>query len=160
MSENFVPRNKEFFECDCYGKDHLIRAEYDIDEWTPNDGITRKFHELTVVFTTHLADYNYTYQTGIFGWFKRMKWRIRYSFKLLFTGEVETEGYFIPCRSWIDTKDNPIEGQFGYTTTKNLAKWLDTKADEIKEAHEQDWKEYNEKMKEKLNKSTGKIQTA
>ena len=159
MNKNFIPRNKEFFECDCYDKDHIIRAEYDIDDWTPGDGVKRTFRELTLTFSTKLADYNYTYQTGISGWFKRMKWRIRYSFKLLFTGEVETEGYFNPCRSWINEKENPVEGQFGYQTTKNLAEWLSTKADEIKEAYEQDLKDYHNKINENLSKSTGKIDT-
>ena len=149
MKEEFKPRHKEFFECDCYGKDHLIRAEYEIDEWTPKDGITRKFHELTIVFTTKLADYNSTYQTGIFGWFKRMKWRIQHAFRLLFTGEVETEGYFIPCRTWIDEKENTIEGQFGYKTTKDLATFLNVTADKIKEAHEKEWEEFKKAQESK-----------
>ena len=163
QKNEFVVRNKEFFECDCFGKDDLIRAEYEIEDWTTKNGETHTFRELTIVFTTKLADYNATWRTGFSGWFKKKIWRIKKAFEILFRGEVETEGYFMPCRTWVDQDDNPIEGQFGYETTKNLAKFLNTKADEIKEAYERDMKEYQEsqqKAKENLNKSTGTIETA
>lgn len=149
MSEEFKPRLKEFFECDCYDKDHMIRAEYEIDQWTPKDNITRSFHELNITFTSVLADYQDSYNSN---WFLRKKdqiiWRIKNAFRILRTGEIKTEGYFTPCRSWIDEKDNPIEGQFGYQTTKNLAKWLDTIADKIKDAYEKELEEFRKKQSE------------
>jgi len=165
MKNVFTPRNKEFFECDCYDKDHLIRAEYEIDEWTPKDGITRKFHELNITFTCNLADYDNVYgkDNRFIQSFDRFIWRIKNAFKILQTGEIKTEGYFSPCRSWIDTKNNPVEGEFGYETTKNLATFLNVTADKIKAGYDEDLKEYQEsqqKAKENLNKSTGTIETA
>lgn len=148
MSGEFIPRNKEFFECDCYDKDHMIRAEYDIDEWTPKDGITRTFHDLNITFTSVLADYQDANYND--NWFIRKKdqviWRIKNAFKILWTGEIKTEGYFTPCRSWIDEKNNPIEGQFGYKTTKDLATFLSVTADKIKDTYEKEWEEFKKKQ--------------
>ena len=162
MKTEFVPRNKEFFECDCHGSDDLIRAEYDIEDWTPKGGQTRIFRELNITFKTRLADYDTTHpKDNILIRFKdKLFWRIRNAFKILFTGEITTEGYFMPCRTWISEKENPIEHEFGYETTKNFAKWLDTKADEIKEAYDKDLKEYYEKQTEDLSKGTGNVQTS
>ena len=162
MSKNeFIPRNKEFFECDCFGKDDLIRAEYEIDDWTPSDGLTRTFREINITFETSLADYDATYyKDNILIKFKdKLFWRIKHAFKILFTGKITTEGYFQPCRTWVSEKETPIEHEFGYETTKNLAKWLDTKADEIKTAYDEDLKKFEEKRLKTLAKSTGKIKT-
>lgn len=146
MSNKFEPRPKEFFECECHGKDDLIRAEYDVDEWRSKDGTIQVFRELHITFTTRAADYHSTYRDGFIGWLKRMKWRIKNSFKILITGEIRTEGYFSPCRTFVNEKENPVEGVFGYETSKNLAKWIDTMADKIKEDFDRDYKEYLEKL--------------
>ena len=47
----------------------------------------------------------------------------------------------------VDTKESTVENLFGYETTKNLAKWLDTKADEIKADYEADLAEWEAKKK-------------
>lgn len=149
MSEDIKLRNKEFFECDCYDKDDMIRAEYSEWIWTHKDGTSSNDRDLDITFTTKLADYNQTSFDGFIGWFKRMWWRIRKSLLILFTGEITTEGYFMPCRSLVDSKKEAVENLFGYETTKNFAKWLDTMADKIKADYEQDLKDYEKKVKDK-----------
>ena len=144
----FVPRNKEFFECDCYSKGDLIRAEYSINTITFKDGYTHNNREISIIFETNLSEYD---QIGISEKFfselwTRIKWRIKYAFKILISGEIKTEGYFLPCRSLVDSNKNKVENLFGYQTTKNLAKWLDTKADEIKADYEIDLLNYESKQ--------------
>lgn len=139
----------EFFECDCYGKDDLIRAEYSEWIWKTKDGTSQKDRDLNITFTTKLADYDQTSFDGFIGWFKRMWWRIRKSLKILFTGEVITEGYFMPCRSMVDSKNEEIEHIFGYQTTKDLARWLDVMAEKMKADYEQDLVDYEKEVKNK-----------
>jgi hypothetical protein len=138
------PRKKEFFECDCYGKDHLIRAEYSEFILRYKDDTTHKDRDLDICFETRLADYdNVHLMDNKFIQFKdRWIWRIKHAFKILFKGEITTEGYFMPCRSLVDSHKDRIENLFGYQTTKNFAKWLDTMADKIKADYEQDMKDY------------------
>jgi len=128
-------RHKEFFDCDCYSKDDLIRAEYSISDYRKDEFIYR---ELIIIFETYLADYDYDLRSKFF---KRVAWRIKHAFKILFTGIIKTEGFFIPCRSSIDINSDPIEGVFGYKTTKDFAKWLDETADIIKKDYEKDEKD-------------------
>lgn len=144
MKIEFIPRDKEFFECDCYDKDHLIRAEYSKYTITYPDGTTSTDRDLNLVFTTRFADYDNVY--GSDNRFIQMKdkwvWRFKKIWQILVTGEIKLEGYFSPCRSMADTHKNEIENLFGYKTTKDLAKWLDTKADEIKADYEKDYANY------------------
>ena len=131
------PRNTEFFECDCHSPEDLIRAEYSeyVHEFT--DGTSQRDRDLNITFQTRLADYD-TYRLDVnfmLRFWSKLVWRIRNSVKILVSGEITTSGYFIPCRSFVDSKNNTVENTFGYDTTKNLAKWLDTKADKIKEDH-------------------------
>lgn len=144
MSVEFKPRDKEFFECDCYGKDHLIRAEYSKSEFDYKDGTKTTDRDLYIVFETRLADYDNVYfsDNKFLRFMKRHFWRIKTAFKILVSGEIKTDGYFSPCRSLVDTHKNEIETLFGYQSTKNLAKWLDTKADEIKADYEKDYADY------------------
>ena len=136
------PDRTEFFECDCFDKHDLIRAEYSEFILNSKDGNSNIERDLNITFTTRLADYNAVWDYGIVAWWKRMGWRIRKSCSILFTGVVETEGYFIPARAYINTKDGKIERLFGYQTTKDFAKWLDTMADKIKKDYEEDEKNY------------------
>ena len=144
METEFIPRDKEFFECDCYDKSHLIRAEYSKYTITYPDDTTSTERELNLVFTTRFADYDIVYAKD--NRFIQMKdrwvWRFKKMWQILVTGEIELEGYFTPCRSMADTHKNEIENLFGYKTTKDLAKWLDTKADEIKADYEKDYANY------------------
>jgi len=55
----------------------------------------------------------------------------------------------MPFRSNVDSKREEIEHIFGYQTTKNFAKWLDTMADKIKADYEQDLKDYEKTVKNK-----------
>lgn len=147
MNKNthFEPRNKEFFECDCYDKEHLIRAEYSNYIIKYPDGTKHYGRDLNILFSTRIADYDnlYEWNENIFlKFYHKLTWRIKNAFKILVHGEIITEGYFSPCRSLVDTHKNQIENLFGYQTTKNLAKWLDTKADEIKADYERDCAEY------------------
>ena len=149
MSSKMEVRNIEFFECDCYDKGDLIRAEYSEWIWKNKDGTSHRDRDLDITFTTKLADYHQTSFDGFIGWFKRMWWRIRKSSLILFTGEVTTEGYFMPCRSLVDSKKEEIEHVFGYQTTKDFANWLNTMADKLKADYEQDIKDYEETVKNK-----------
>jgi len=144
----FEPRDKEFFECDCYDKDHLIRAEYSKYTIKYPNGDTSTDRDLNLVFTTRYADYDNVYisDNTILRFIHRWAWRFKKSWQILITGEIKLEGYFSPCRSMADTHRNEIENLFGYQTTKNLAKWLDTKADEIKADYEKDYADYYSKI--------------
>ena len=137
-------RDKEFFECDCHDRDHLIRAEYSKYIIKYPDGTISTDRDLNLVFTTRYADYDNVY--GKDNRFIQMKdrwvWRIKKAWQILWTGEIKSEGYFSPCRSMADTHTNEIENLFGYKTTKDLAKWLDTKADEIKADYDKDSADY------------------
>lgn len=156
MKKEFEPRNKEFFECDCYGKDHLIRAEYSkwITEW--KDGEKTSERDLNIIFETQLADYDaVSFRDNKFIKFKdRCIWRIKHAFKILAKGEITTEGYFSPCRSNVEMKAESVENLFGYETTKNFAKWLSVKADKIKADYDKDVEEYYKKKEENLSEKT------
>jgi hypothetical protein len=141
-------RDKEFFECDCYDRDHLIRAEYSKYLIKYPDGSTSNDRELNILFIIRASDYDNTYRSdNKFMQVKdRLVWRIKKIWQILFSGEIKTEGYFVPCRSLTDTNVNEIENIFGYETTKNFAKWLDTKADELKADYDADLINYNKRQ--------------
>jgi len=136
------PERTEFFECDCFDKNDLIRAEYSVFARDSKDGNSVAERDLNITFSTQLADYNSVWDYGFIAWWKKIWWRIRNACRILFTGVIRTEGYFQPARSYVDTKDKKIERLFGYDTTKSLAKWLDTMADKIKKDYEEDEKNY------------------
>lgn len=136
------PTRTVFFECDCFDKNDLIRAEYSEFKLDSKDGNFHIDRDLNITFSTQLADYNSVWDYGIIAWCKKIWWRIRNACRILFTGVIRTEGYFQPARSYVDTKNNKIERLFGYENTKNFAKWLDTMADKIKKDYEEDEKNY------------------
>ena len=145
----FEPRNTEFFECDCYGTNDLIRAEYSKWVWKNSDGTESNDRELNITFETHLADWDkYDIRANfLVKFWQKFSWRIRNAFRILLTGVITQRGYFSPCRSLVDRKESTVENMFGYQTTKNLAKWLDTKADEIKADYEADLVKWEEERK-------------
>ena len=145
----FEPRDTEFFECDCHGTNDLIRAEYSQWIWKHTDGTQSNDRELNISFETHLCDWDkYDVQANFLvkSW-QKFIWRVKNACKILFTGSIIAHGYYSPARSLVDTKESTVENLFGYETTKNLAKWLDTKADEIKADYEADLAEWEAKKK-------------
>jgi len=123
-----LEKSVEVFECDCQSRDDLIIARMSTWEFKQKD-FTELEKEIIIEFVTYLMDYNYSDNI-----FKRLVWRIKNSLKILFTGEIRTEGYWIPSRAY-NSKDN-IEQIFGYEKTKELANWLNKKADEVLEFYE------------------------
>jgi len=124
-----LKKDVEIFECDCQSRDDLIIGK--VNTWDYKDDWGK---DLTIDFITYLVDSNYSDNL-----IKKLFWRIKNSLKILFTGEIRTEGYWIPSRVY-NSKDD-IERIFGYETTKNFAKWLDEKADEIKLFYENKMKD-------------------
>ncbi len=123
-----MEKDIQIFECDCQSRDDMIVARLSNWEFKGKD-FTELEKDLTIEFVTYLKDYNYYDNV-----FKRLFWRIKNSLKILFIGEIRTVGYFMPCRT--SNSEEDIEKIFGYQTTKDLAKWIDSKADEIKEFYE------------------------
>lgn len=138
------PSRTEFFECDCHDRDHLIRAEY--SEFISNykDGTFHVDRDLNIQFVVYTGDWEYDGMKDNFikrKW-NRLRWRIKKATRILFYGRFEVDGYFVPCRSLVDSHKQSIEWMFGYETTKNLAKWLDIMADKIKIDYEHDLVKY------------------
>lgn len=142
----------EFFECDCHDKDHLIRAEYSEYTFDYKDGTSHIDRDLNINFTVCNGDWESTGYKDSFLEIKWSKfvWRIKNASKILFTGSISVDGYFIPCRSLVSSKDNTIERLFGYETVKKLANWLNVMADKIKKDYEDDVVKYGQEVTKKI----------
>lgn len=136
-------KNVEYFDCDCHDRDHLIRASY--ETWPNKNQISSR--EIMIEFRTSVTDDALTYQGyhPIYNLYVRFLTRIKLALRMLFLGKINSYGYFIPCRT-IESEDYTVENIFGYQTTKNLAKWLDIKSDELKRDFDADMAKYNKKI--------------
>lgn len=129
--------NTKYFECDCFDREHMIIARY--DEFTTKFKDNTSFVDRSIIleFQSELNENFDINETNLLKrLIKKIIWRIKNSFKIMFYGRIKTIGYYVPCRSVFDNNKDNVENLFGYKTTKELAGWLNDNAEKIKNEYE------------------------
>lgn len=131
----------ESFQCDCHDRGHIIVADYSI--WTFQHNDKHFDDEINLSFKVKYGDWYAT--SGIpenlwkrfIDWKRRMMWRIKNAFRILFIGWIEIEDGWVPMRN--DHDDNEY---YGSEELQRLIDWLQKSLNASKENH----KIHKEKM--------------
>ena len=119
----------EFFECDCYGKHHLIIARKSF--WIGKDSKENEYKEIDVSleFTAEKGDWeSCDYDEFIlFRFFKKLWWRLKEAFLILSKGRYKVEDIWEPI--WKEKE----RGLCGVNETKRLGRTLIKFAEDTEE---------------------------
>ena len=125
MYRIYWEEGREYFECDCHDRDHLIRA---VQDKAMNDNNEVVYEEISLRFLVKTGDYEYTRSQSnrFMNFFRRWRWRFKTAFHILFVGWFELEDEWCPERRGADMVRCKKELQ-------KLIEWLAKKHIELEE---------------------------